>query len=225
MEKRTALIVGATGLVGREVLNVVLKYDYYDEIIVLGRSSIAIKDNRIKEVLINFDDLANHKDEISAHDYYVCIGTTMKQAGSKEVFYRVDFTYPHELGKIAEKDPKFEQYLLVSSLGADAESALFYNEVKGQIEEALKVLNLKTLHIFQPSLLIGARKDFRFFEELAKFFSSMLSFFVIGSGKRFWAIEGTSVAKAMFLIAKRKEEGTFTHRPAEMLKIAPPNKS
>lgn len=223
MEKRTALIVGATGLVGREVLEMLLRHDYYHEIIVLGRSSVGIKDNRIKEVLINFEEIANHKEEISANDYYVCIGTTMKEAGSKEAFYRVDFTYPLELGKVAQEDPKFEQYLLVSSLGADADSALFYNEVKGQIEEALKVLNLKTLHIFQPSLLIGARKQFRFFEELAKFFSSMLSFFVIGSGKRFWAIKGTDVARAMFLISKRKEKGIFTHRPPEMIKVASPN--
>lgn len=223
MENRTALIVGATGLVGRQVLNILLDHDFYNEIVILGRRSVGIKDNRIKEIIINFDNLKDHKDEISAHDYYVCIGTTMQEAGSEEAFYRVDFTYPHELGLIAKQDPKFEQYLLVSSLGADPESALFYNEVKGQIEEALKVMNFRTLHIFQPSLLIGARQKFRFFEEIAKFFSAVLSFFVIGSGKRFWAIKGVDVAKSMYLIARRREEGIHTHRPYEMIKITHPS--
>lgn len=218
-DKKTALIVGATGLVGRQVLNVLLDYDYYDEIIILGRRSPEVKDNRIREVITDFEKFNNHKDEISANDYYVCIGTTMKAAGSEEAFYRVDFTYPLELGKIAKEDPKFEQYLLVSSFGADAESALFYNEVKGQLEDALKDLNLKRLHIFQPSLLLGYRPDFRFFEELAKIFSNILTFFIIGRAKRFWAIEGYDVAKSMFLTARKHIDGDHTYRPKEMLKI------
>lgn len=217
--KKTALIVGATGLVGRQILNVLLDYDYYAEIIILGRRSPNVKDNRIKEIIIDFENLEEYAKEFSANDYYISIGTTMKVAGSEDAFYKIDYTYPYIFGKIAKNDPNCEQYLLVSSLGANAQSSLFYNRIKGQLEDNLKELDLKRLSIFQPSLLIGYRSDFRFFEEIAKLFSAILSFFVIGKTKRFWAIKGYDVAKAMFLIARKKIDGIRIYRPKEILKI------
>ncbi|MCV9388345.1 NAD-dependent epimerase/dehydratase family protein [Reichenbachiella ulvae] len=220
MAGKTALIAGATGLVGRELLNTLLSKDYYSKILILGRRSIEIKDNRIEEIIINFDELANYQDQISAHDYYCCLGTTMGQAKSKEAFFRVDFTYPVELGKLAKNDSQFETFCIVSSYGANSESALFYNSVKGQVEEALKDLDLKTLHIFQPSLLLGYRPHFRLWEEMAKLASSILSFFIIGSRLRFWAIRGSQVAEAMYYIATSDQEGTHVHKPLEMQKIA-----
>ena len=168
MSEKTALIVGATGLVGRELLNVVLEQDYYSKILIVGRSSPDIKDNRIEELIIDFEKLTDYSDKISASDYYCCLGTTMSAAKSKEAFYQVDYTYTHTLAKIAQDDLKFEQFHLVSSYGANAQSGLFYNAVKGQIEETLLDMNLKTLHIYQPSLLLGFRKDFRLWEEMAK---------------------------------------------------------
>ena len=220
MSGKTALIVGSTGLVGRELLNVLLKHDYYSKILLVGRRSPGIKDNRIEEITVNFDRLVDYSDQISANDYYCCIGTTMKQAKTKEAFFRVDFTYPMELAKIAKADPKFEKFHLVSSYGAYSESGLFYNAVKGQLEEAVKHLNIKTLHIYQPSLLLGYRPDFRIWEELAKIASSILSFFIIGTRLRFWAIKGSEVAEAMFFVSKSEETGLHIHKPLEMKKIA-----
>lgn len=221
MAEKTALIVGATGLVGRELLNTVLEKDFYSKVLLIGRSSPGIKDNRLEELLVNFDELEKYKDQISANHYYCCIGTTMDQAKSKEAFYRVDFTYPVELAKIAKEDPNFEQFHLVSSYGANAQSGLFYNSVKGQVEEALKDMNLKMLHIFQPSLLLGYRKDFRLWEEMAKIASSVLSFFIIGSRLRFWAIEGGQVAQSMFIVAQTDvPSGNYVHKPLEMKRIA-----
>lgn len=220
MSGKIALIAGATGLVGRELLNVVLENDHYSKIILLGRSSPGIKDNRIEELLINFDDLEQYKDKISAHDYYCCIGTTMGQAKSKEAFYKVDFTYIMELAKIAKEDSQFEQFHLVSSYGANANSGLFYNAVKGQVEDALKELNLRALHIYQPSLLLGYRKDFRLWEELAKIASGVFSFFIIGSRLKFWAIEGSEVAKAMFYVSLSGEIDIHVHKSLEMKRIA-----
>lgn len=220
MSGKTALIVGSTGLVGRELLNVVLKHDYYSKILLVGRRSPGIKDNRIEEVVVNFDRLSEYSDQLSANDYYCCIGTTMGQAKTKEAFFRVDFTYPLELAKIAKADSKFEKFSLVSSYGAHSESGLFYNAVKGQLEEALKDMNLKTLHIFQPSLLLGYRPHFRIWEELAKLASSILSFFIIGSRLRFWAIKGSEVAESMFYVNKSDETGVHVHKPLEMKKVA-----
>ncbi|MFY0626190.1 MAG: NAD-dependent epimerase/dehydratase family protein [Reichenbachiella sp.] len=220
MSGKTALIVGSTGLVGRELLNVLLKHDYYSKILLVGRRSPEIKDNRIEELIVNFDRLSDYEEQITANDYYCCIGTTMDQAKTNEAFFRVDFTYPMELAKIAKADPKFEKFNLVSSYGAYSESGLFYNAVKGQLEEAMKDLNLNTLHIFQPSLLLGYRPHFRLWEELAKIASSILSFFIIGTRLRFWAIKGEEVADAMFYVSKSDESGLHVHKPLEMKKIS-----
>jgi uncharacterized protein YbjT (DUF2867 family) len=220
MSEKTALIVGATGLVGRELLNVILENDYYSKILLVGRSSPEIKDNRLVDVIVDFDDLASYRDQISADHYYCCIGTTMEQAKTKEAFYKVDFTYAHELAKMAKEDPKFDQFHLVTSYGANSDSGLYYNEVKGLIEDAIKELDLSTLHIFQPSLLLGYRKHYRLWEEMAKMASSILSFFIIGSRLRFWAIQGTDVAEAMFVVAKSGETGVHVHKPLEMKRIA-----
>lgn len=220
MGGKTALIVGATGLVGRELLSTLLSKDYYSKILILGRRSLEVKDNRIEEHLVSFDELENLKGQFSAQDYYCCIGTTMDQAKTKEAFYRVDFTYPMELAKLAQSDAQFKTFNLVSSYGASAESGLFYNSVKGQLEEALKELGLETLHIYQPSLLLGYRPHFRLWEEMAKLASSILSFFIIGSRLRFWAIKGSQVADAMYYVATSGETGVHIHRPLEMKKIA-----
>lgn len=220
MSGKTALIVGATGLVGRELLNVLLENDHYSKILIVGRSSPEVKDNRIEELLIDFDNLTDYKDQISANDYYCCIGTTMELARSKEAFYRVDFTYTLELAKMAKEDSQFDQFHMVSSYGANSQSGLFYNAVKGQIEEALQELDLRALHIFQPSLLLGYRKNFRLWEELAKIVSGVLSFFIIGDRLKFWSIEGRDVAKSMFYVALSGETGVHVHKPLEMRRIA-----
>jgi len=220
MSNKTALIIGATGLVGRELLNKVLSNDYYAKILLVGRRSPDVKDNRISELVINFDKLGDIKAELSAHDYFCCIGTTMDQAKTKDAFYKVDFTYPNQLAKIASEDDKFETFNIVSSYGASSHSGLFYNAVKGQMEEALIALNLKTLHIYQPSLLLGYRPHFRLWEEIAKLASSILSFFIIGSRLRLWAIKGQDVAESMFYVATSEETGLHIHKPLEMQKIA-----
>ncbi len=220
MEKRTALITGATGLVGRELLNIILASDYYSTVKVLTRRPLPIKDNRIQEIVMNLDDMEERKAELGAHDYYCCLGTTMRKAGSKENFIKIDHDYPVTLAKIALEHPEFDQYLIVTAVGANSSSPLFYNEVKGKVEDSLKELGIAKLHIFQPSLLLGAREDFRILEEFAKLFSAILTFFVIGSKKKLWSIKGSEVAKAMLKVAMRDGDGTKTYKPFMIRKLA-----
>ncbi|MEQ6121321.1 NAD-dependent epimerase/dehydratase family protein [Reichenbachiella sp. MALMAid0571] len=221
MENKSALIVGATGLVGKQILKVLLENDYYDQIMIIGRRSVGIEDGRIKELIFEFKEFEKYKMQVSANDYYCSVGTTMKKAGSKEAFMKVDYSIPLMLAEHAKQDSNFEQFLMVSSYGANTDSALFYNKVKGKTEDALRALNLKTLLIFQPSLLLGDRDEFRFFEEVAKLISSVFSFFIIGTRLRLWAIKASDVAKAMFLVAKSKEdEGVHVYKPLKMIRIA-----
>lgn len=220
---KSALITGATGLVGKALLEQLLASNYYEKIIVLTRRQIAVADKRIQVVVVDFDELYEQASGISAQHYYCCLGTTIKKAGSKEAFYKVDFTYQLELAKMAQKDPAFEQFHIVSAVGANPNSVIYYNNVKGQLEEALKTLELKSLHIYQPSLLLGDRDEFRLFEEVAKGFSKVLSFFTIGSrGRRFFAIEATKVAEAMLLCAKKGEAGIHVYSSRKIEQMVRP---
>jgi len=218
---KTALIVGATGLVGKALIRLLLTKDFYKKIIVLSRRELEIKDNRIEMVILeDFDKMEEIASKLNANDVYCAIGTTLKQAGSKENFLKIDVEYPVALAKIVSKQPLFEQFLMVTSHGANSDSPIFYNKVKGQIEDELIELNLKSLKIFQPSLLLGYRDDFRFKEEVAKFFSAILTFFMVGTKTQLWTIRGSEVAAAMYSIAIRREDGLKKYTVRRMIQLA-----
>ena len=222
MSDNTALIAGATGLVGKELVRLLLAQDYYKKVTILSRRPLTIKDNRLEVVILeDFDKLEEHKDLFNVNHTYCCLGTTMKQAGSKEVFKKIDYDYPLVIGQLCKDQPNFESYHVVTAVGSDSESAIFYNQIKGEVEEALKELDISALKIYQPSLLLGYRDEFRLTEEIAKALSSVLAFFVIGSRRsRYWSIHGKDVAKAMYTVAKQKRPGLEVFTPHAMMDIA-----
>ncbi|MEQ9425974.1 MAG: NAD-dependent epimerase/dehydratase family protein [Cyclobacteriaceae bacterium] len=207
---KTALIAGATGLIGRELVKLILSDPYYDKVKVVARKATGLHDDRLEEIIIDFENLEEHKERLSATHYYVTLGTTMRQVKTKENFYKVDFGYPYALAKIAKEDEVFEKYLLVTAFKASSESMIYYNRVKGQLEDALKAIKLQSLHIFQPSLLIGFRPDFRIFEEASKIIMPILVALSFGQIK-FKAIEGITVAKALLKVGKEGIDGVHTY--------------
>lgn len=221
MTDRTALVVGATGLVGKEIINYILSTDYYQQVKVLTRRKLEVQDSRIEYIIVaDFDKLAEHQHELYANDYYCALGTTIKQVGTKAKFTKVDYTYPVELAKIAQHAPNFKQYLVVTAAGSNAKSPIFYNKVKGQLEEALKGMSLPGLKIFRPSLLLGDREEARLGEQAAKVVSKFLSFFMVGSGKALLAVEGSDVAKAMVETAVRGKGGVETFNAKQIYQLA-----
>lgn len=219
MDKK-ALIAGATGLIGRELVRLILEKNYYQEITILTRRELDIKDNRLKVVIIDdFDFLEDFDQYFDAQDVYCLLGTTMKKAGSKEAFRKIDLDYPLKMAELAAKKPSFEKFLLVTSLGANSASPLFYNKVKGELEDRVADLDLKSLKIFRPSLLIGFREEVRVIEEIGKIVSSFFSFFMIGSRRRLWTIEGRDVAKAMIIVATTYDEGKEVFSSNDILNI------
>lgn len=220
MPGKAALITGATGLVGKELVRLILSEDYYNVIYVLSRRELAIKDNRLKIILLDdFGQMDFHKDAFNVNDVYCCLGTTMKNAGSKENFRKIDLDYPLQMAKLAKDQPNFENYLVVTAVGAHSDSPLFYNKIKGELEDQLEALDLKSLKIFRPSLLLGYRDDFRLGEEFAKLITTFLSFFMIRSKRKLWSINGRDVARAMFEVAKKNKPGTSVFLPKHMRKF------
>ena len=148
-----AIVIGSTGATGLELIKELLKDEYFTEIKTFSRSSLKIKHPKLTEYLIDFNQIQNYKDEIKGDVLFSALGTTKKDAGSKEAQHKIDFTYQYEFAKIGSEN-KVIHYSLVSSVGANIKSPFFYTKTKGALEEAVKKLGFNNIYIFQPPFLI-----------------------------------------------------------------------
>ncbi|AJY76742.1 NAD-dependent epimerase/dehydratase family protein [Paenibacillus beijingensis] len=219
MRKKSAVLIGATGLIGKELAKVLFQQNNYEKIHLLVRRSSGLHDPKCEEHIADFDRLDQHSHLFHGSDVFCCLGTTMKQAKTKEAFRKVDYVYPVEAGKLAEQFHS-EQYLIVTALGSNPDSAIFYNRVKGEVEESIKKLRLPALHIFRPSLLLGERQQFRLGEKLMIKAARVLNLFMVGKLRPYRAIEAKKVALAMAAIAKSNKSGAHVYPSDEIDRIA-----
>ena len=215
MTQRTALIAGSTGLIGGLLLDLLIHDEGYKKVIALTRKSLPITASKLQNIVVNFGSLAEYRDQMKVDDVFCCLGTTMKHAGSREAFKKVDYAYPLELAALSSSQG-VERFLLVSALGAKKTSPVFYNRVKGEIEEAVAKLDFSTLHIFRPSLLLGPRKEKRTGEDAMKKFYKVFGFIFSGPFKKYQAIDAVKVARAMLYFAKESQTGNFIHESEEL---------
>ena len=215
---KTALLIGATGLVGGFVLEQLLQDAYYDKVIVLSRKSLNKQHPKLKEVLVNFDQLENYAADIKADTVFCCLGTTIKAAGSQEAFKKVDYEYPLRVAEIARQNGT-TIYLLITALGASKTSMIFYNRVKGEVEEAIGKLNFDAFHILQPSLIIGERKENRAGEGIAQKLSPVYDALMFGPLAKYKSIKAEQIAKAMLHYSKTDATGILRHESDALQKI------
>ena len=219
---KSALIIGASGLVGKLLSEAILQNDHYVSITLVLRRSIDLKyDKRVKIITISdFDALDQYEEDLFSEDVFCCLGSTMKKAGSKSDFEKSDLIYPLKVAILNQKNPNFKNYLIVTSQGANAKSLFYYNQVKGKCEQALLALNLPGLKVFRPSLLLGNRIEKRgaevFFNFLIQVVSSPLKVLGISS---FWSIEAVIVARAMLQVAMTENEGTVFYDAKAMVQL------
>lgn len=215
MEQRTAIIAGATGLVGRHLTEKLLNNEKYKQVIVFSRKAIDIQHQKLQQFIVDFDNLNYQKLPVNADDVFCALGTTMKKAGSKAAFRKVDHDYVINLARFAASvDAK--RFLVVSAMGADANSQIFYNRVKGEMETDLSGMPLPEIHIFRPSLILGKRKEFRFGEYLAQKIAGNLAFTFVGALKKYRPIEASAIAKAMIIAAGNNKSGLNVY-PSELM--------
>lgn len=215
---KSALLIGATGLVGGFVLQQILQDDYYDKVIVLTRKPLNNQHSKLKEVVVDFTKLDEYAAEIKADIIFSCLGTTIKVAGSQEAFKRVDFEYPYKVAQIAKQNGA-TAYLLVSALGAAKDSLVFYNRVKGELEEEVSSLNYDAFHILQPSLIIGDRKEARTGEGIAQKLAPVFDALMIGGLKKYKSIKAEQIAMAMVAYSKLNDKGVFKHESDELQQL------
>ncbi|MEH6944295.1 oxidoreductase [Bacillus sp. JJ722] len=217
-DKRSALIVGATGLVGSNLLEILLRSNTYKTVKVLVRNPTSLHHPKLTEIIVDFNTLDKQEEVFAVDDVFCCLGTTIKKAGSKEAFQKVDYQYPIKIAELAKKR-RAKQFLIVSAVGADSHSRFFYNRVKGELELALKKMQLPSLHIFRPSLLLGKRNEFRFGERIGTIISPLFSPLLIGSLSKNKPIQANELALVMYNIAKENKDGEFIYEWNNFQKI------
>lgn len=200
---KTALLAGASGLTGGYLLNLLLESPEYSSVIAYVRKSSGLTHPKFKEIVVDWETL---QEPVAAEDVFCCLGTTIKKAGSQEAFRRVDYNYPLQLAQIQLRGGS-QQFLLVSAIGADAKSSVFYSRVKGELENALQSIGYKSLHIFRPSFIAGPRKESRPGEKIGLAIFSILSPLFIGPLKKYAPIQAEHIARAMLRAAQKNQPG------------------
>ncbi len=210
---RKACLLGATGLIGQHLLQVLLKDAYYEEVHVLVRKALDYSDPKLVVHSIDFSQPAAYKPAIQGAETVFCaIGTTLKKVkGDREAYRKIDYDIPVTAAVTAAEAGVFG-FVLVSSIGADAaNNNNFYLKLKGVVEEAVSKQQLPQVHIFRPSLLLGNRSEKRTGERIAQALAPVYSLFLKGSWKKYHPIQADLVARAMLKAAKSSAKGIFIH--------------
>jgi uncharacterized protein YbjT (DUF2867 family) len=214
----TALVVGATGLVGSHCLKTLLDRSAYERVIAFTRRPLGQQHPRLIETIVDFDKL-EELEPFPTADVFCALGTTIAKAGSQADFLKVDFEYPRI---IAERSAAAgaKQFALVSSAGADPQSGNFYLRVKAQLEKAVTGLSFESVHIFRPSFLIGTREEFRFADAFAGPALRAVQFALVGKFRKYRPIAASTVAAAMTVAAREAKPGRHIYHYDDIVSLA-----
>ncbi len=204
---KTAIVFGSTGLIGGHLVNQLIQDNYYTKIKIFVRSQTSINNEKVEVINIDFNNLGNHKTEITGDDCFFCIGTTKQNSPDKNDYQKVELDIPKEIAQIAKAN-SVKSFIFISSIYANPNSSGNYVKFKGLVEEELKKLNFSKLGILRPSFLMGKRKENRLGETIGIFAFSALSPLLFGPFKKMRPISSENVAKAMIKIANSNLEKT-----------------
>jgi uncharacterized protein YbjT (DUF2867 family) len=203
---RTALLAGATGLVGSHVLERLLADNHWSRVVTVGRRPASRRHGKLEQRVLDLSAIEAQGDLPHADDVFCCLGTTIRQAGSQDAFRRVDHDFVVGLARAGLRIGA-TQFLLISAIGADPQSRVFYSRVKGEAEVAVRRLPYRAVQIFRPGLLLGTRSEFRLGERIAMLAVPLLHPFLLGGLRRYHSITAGDVARAMVRIAREAPRG------------------
>jgi len=198
--KKTAIIIGASGLTGNLLLQLLINDQRYETIKLFGRKKIEGLPSKVKQYTGNLFELENFKTEFTANEVYCCIGTTAKKTPDKSVYKAIDYGIPVNAAKLA-KENNINTFVVVSALGANADSSIFYSKTKGEMERDVLQQNIKNTYILQPSIIGGNRKETRIGEKFGLVIFKLFQPFFIGKLKKYSLTEAEDIAQAMINLA------------------------
>jgi uncharacterized protein YbjT (DUF2867 family) len=217
MHRKTAVVLGATGLIGQHLVQELLQNEFFSKVRILVRRPISIQHPKADIQVVNFRDEKDIAARIDIGDViFCCVGTTRKKVkGNRTAYRQVDYDIPIITARLGVQHG-FGQFFLVSAIGANPLSANFYLQLKGCVEEDVAAFPFEAIHIFRPSLLLGKREEFRFGERFAQSVMQAFSFVFSGSWRKYKPIQARQVALAMVTIANMGIPGVHIHEYDDM---------
>ncbi len=213
------ILVGASGLIGSNLLSELIKSEAISEVFLLVRRSSGSSNFKVKELIVNFDEPNSYSADIQADIIYSCLGTTKSETPNSALYRQIDLGYPLNLAKLGQQNG-VTQFHIISSLGANAGSSNSYLKLKGELEQELKKLNIPSLHIYQPSFLIGERKKNRLADRIMKPIFNLIDPLLIGPLKKYRSIKAADVAKVMLNQSIKNLQGTFIYPSIQIQELA-----
>lgn len=203
---KSALIIGSTGFVGSYIIQELLDSTNFDLVTALVRKPSLASHPKLKEIIFDFENESEIEKLEPVNHVFCCLGTTLKTAGSKDAFRFVDYELPFCFAQWAEKI-KANSFSVVTAMGANSDSSIFYNRTKGELEDEIKKLSISIIQIFQPSLIMGQRKEFRFGEYIIKCFMTVINPLMMGPAKKYRGIHAQTIAKGMLFYLGNSKQG------------------
>lgn len=216
--KKKAILAGASGAIGSSLLQQLLSSSDYSEVLVLARKNLDIKHPKLTQLVLDFSTLSDHAAQITGNVVFCCLGTTKSQTPDQAQYRKIDYQYPLDLASIALSNGA-DSYHLVSSIGANQDSSVFYTKTKGEVERDLKAIAYKNIHIYQPSMLVADRGGKRAAEGIGKIIMQLVNPFLFGSLKKYRSIKVEVVAKAMVKESLVDKPGIFVHESDQIQEI------
>ena len=215
----SVILVGSSGLIGSNLLSELIQSEAISEILLLVRRSTDVSSSKVKELIVNFEKPNSYSIDIQADIIYSCLGTTKSETPNSSLYRQIDLEYPLNLAKLGQKNG-VAQFHIISSLGADAGSSNSYLKLKGELEQELKKLTISSLHIYQPSFLIGERKKDRLTDKIMKPVFRLIDPLLIGPLKKYRSIKAADVARVMLNQSIKDLKGTFTYPSIQIQELA-----
>ncbi len=216
---KKALLFGATGFIGSQLLRLLLDSADYDRVTIVVRRDPKLTHAKLVTLTGDLDSLAGLADRIEVDDVFIALGTTKAKEPDQTAYRRVDHDYPLQAATLAQARGATGVFL-VSAVGANADSSVFYLRTKGETDRDIAALGIERTHIFQPSQLLGMRAEHRPLERLVIAVWPAIDWMLVGAARKYRGIAGADVAHALAEAAKQTASGTFVHRWSDMMALA-----
>ncbi len=197
---KTAIILGASGLTGSIVLEKLIEDDRYDSIILFSRSKGKVTHSKITEHNVDLLNLSDSKEQFHGDEVYCCIGTTKKKTPDQKMYHQIDYGIPVSAAKLTKQNG-IKKFMVISAMGANVKSSIFYNRTKGEMEEAVIDQGIENTYILQPALITGDRKEKRSGEKFAQGLFTFFDLLLLGPLKKYQSIKADRIAQAMINLA------------------------